>query len=244
MRQRWILAVVTGLFLSASAVPVLAQTTTVNAGDIQGMAGATIAVPVSMTVPDGMQVATMQFNLTVAPNGSAPALTDQVTFTSKVGAPSLDLDNGPATRLVGWFNNFSPALTGTVDVGTLNVTIPAGAQEGDTYAVQVLNPSGTTDGETDLPMSGANGEISVVVPPTPTATPTNTLAPTPTNTLPATLTPTKTNTPVPTNTPTVTPTSSAKDDDGCQIVSTHQGSTGWLLLFPAVGLLWLRRRSR
>jgi len=240
MRHRWILVGVMGLFFAASAVPAFAQNTTVSAGNIQGMAGTTVTVPISMTVASGAQVATMQFSLTAAANGSAPPVTTQVTFASNVGAPSLNIpgDNDVTTALIGWFNNFSPALTGTVDVGTFTVAIPAGAQEGDTYAVQVGSPSGTTDGETDLPMTGAAGEISVVVPPTATVTPTNTPVPTATSTSPATLTPTKTNTPLP------TATSAAKDDDGCQIVSGQQGSTGWLLLFPAAALLWRRRRSR
>jgi len=239
MRHRWILAVVMGLFFSASAGRAFAQSTSVSAGSVQGMAGQTVAVPVSMTVPSGSQVATMQFNLTVVPNGSAPALADQVTFTSSVGATSLNQPgDSVASVLVGWFQNFSPTLTGTVAVGTLSVVIPAGAQQNDTYAVQVLEPSATSDGETDLPMTGQAGQIQVVVPPTATVTPTNTPVPTATSTSPVTFTPTKTNTPLP------TATSAAKDDDGCQIVSGKQGSTGWLLLFPAAALLWRRRRSR
>jgi hypothetical protein len=144
-------------------------------------------------------MATMQFNLTVVPNGSAPALAAQITFTSHIGAPSLDLDNGLSTRLVGWFSSFSPVLIGTVEVGTLNVVVPADAQAGDTYAVRVLNPSGTPDGATDLPMIGEAGRIEIVAPPpTPLstgvpggATPTPTASRTPT----ATPTPTRTTTP-------------------------------------------------
>jgi len=148
-------------------------TTTVYAGNIQGMAGQTVSVPIGMNVRSGTQVATMQFNLTVVPNGSAPALATQITFTSNVGAPIFDLDNGLSSRLVGWFSNFSPVLTGTVEVGTLDVVIPADARAGDSYAVQVLNPSGTPDSETDLPMIGEAGRIEVVVSSqTPNATPT------------------------------------------------------------------------
>jgi hypothetical protein len=185
-------------------------TTTVYAGTIQGMAGQTVSVPIGMNVPSGKQVATMQFNLTVVPKGSAPELSTQITFTSNVGPPILDLDTGLSTRLVGWFINFSPVLTGRVEAGTVNVVIPADAQAGDTYAVQVLYPSGTPDGEIDLPIIGKAGRIEVVVSPPPNATPTPTATLTPTAFPPAAVlrpkaTPTPTTTPTPTLTPSPVP---------------------------------------
>ena len=65
-------------------------------------------------------------------------------------------------------------------------------------------------------------------------------------------------TPAPTNTPTNTPintvavatatrtagTGGGDVDDGCAITAPAQSQAGWLLVFPAAMLLWLRRRSR
>jgi MYXO-CTERM domain-containing protein len=201
--------------------------------------------------------ATLQFNLTVVGDAGAPAIATNVGFTSSVGAPSQNINNGPGTRLVGWFSNFDPLLSGaTTAVGTLTVPIPAGATSGQTYTVQVINPSGTSDGEADLPLSGANGKITVAgggTPPTNTPTATNTVV-VPTNTPTATRTNTTgvpaTATRTPTRTATRVPTSGGAtpapfdDDGGCQINTAGSSGAGWLLLFPAIGLLALRRRQR
>jgi MYXO-CTERM domain-containing protein len=103
----------------------------------------------------------MQFKLTVVPSAGADAVDTDVTFASSVAQPNLNFNSGPATVLVGWLSTFSPLLTGTRQVGALSVPIPASAQAGQTYTVQVLKPSGTTDGSTDLAMSGVSGVIAV-----------------------------------------------------------------------------------
>jgi len=265
-RGRSFHAVILGALLCAAPISAAFAQTTINAGSVIDVLPSTSAsVPISIVLPGGTPCATMQFNLTVVANGGAPAIATNVGFTSSVGATSQNINNGPGTRLVGWFSNFDPLLTGTTAVGTLSVPIPAGAQSGQTYTVQVLNPSGTTDGETDLPMSGVNGTITigvVGVSPTPTSTPPTVIPPTPTSTPPTPATPTPTNTvPPPTITATklpVTATATAtrvpasqtpgacptcEDDDGCQIGATGH-SSAWLLLVPAVGLLALRRRRR
>jgi hypothetical protein len=196
----------------SSATATTPTVTTISAGNAYNVAaGATTAVPISIALPAGTPCATMQFNLTVAANGGAPAVSSNISFTSLVGPPSANSNPAgtPGTVLVAWFSNFSPLLTGTKQVGTLSVPIPAGAQSGQTYTVQVINSSGTTDGETDLPMSGVNGTITIGTPlpsptPTPTAAPTLTKTPTPTPS--RTPTPTPTATPTRTSTPTATPT--------------------------------------
>jgi hypothetical protein len=153
--------------LLVCAVPLrgaFAQGTTVNAGGVSVDEGTTAAVPISIVLPAGQTCATLQFNLTVVPGSGAPALTQQVTFTNATSNPtSQNIANGLSTRLVGWFSNFDPLLTGTVALGTLNVPIPAGAG-GTTYTVQVIAPSGTSDVDNTIdidPISGANGTITV-----------------------------------------------------------------------------------
>jgi MYXO-CTERM domain-containing protein len=227
---------------------------TVNAGDVSANAGSTAEVPISIVLLPDTPCATLQFNLTVVANGGAPAIDTNIGFDSAVGPPSQNINNGPATRLVGWFSNFDPLLTGSTAVGTLTVPIPAGAANGQTYTVQVINPSGTTDGETDLPLTGVNGTIMVSGGGGPTETPTQTPTPTtPVVVETSTPTATRTNTPVqatPTGTRTPTPTAGAPtpapfdDDGGCQINAAGGSATGWLLLLPAIGLLALRRKQR
>ena len=141
-----------------------ATPTTINARSVNALPDTTAVVPISIVLPAGTSCATLQFNLTVVPNDGAPAVATNVTFTSLVGAPSINMNNGPASALVGWFSPLSSSLVGTMQIGTLSVPIPASAQPGNTYAVTVINPSGTTEGGTGLPMSGVNGVVTIGVP--------------------------------------------------------------------------------
>jgi len=145
-----------------ACVPVSPEPITlIDAGAVSAPPGTTAVVPISIQLPAGTSCATMQFNLTVAPKGGALAVDTNVAFASLVGAPSLNFNDGPATILVGWLSDFSPLLTGTVQVGTLSVSIPAAALDGQAYVVEVINPSGTTAGGIDLSMNGVNGLITV-----------------------------------------------------------------------------------
>lgn len=58
---------------------------------------------------------------------------------------------------------------------------------------------------------------------------------------PDTPTPTATATDTP-GTP-VLPTIGSPDDDGCSVVDPKTGGSGWMLLLPMAGLLWLRRKQ-
>ena len=198
MKQRSLHLVILGTFLCAAFPSSVVAQTTVNAGSTAAAAGSIAAVPISIVLAPGTSCATLQFNLTIVPGSGAPALGAPVTFASLVGLPTLNRNNGAATVLVAWISSFSPLLTGMERVGTLNVPIPASALAGQTYDVTVVNPSGTTDGESDLPMTSVNGSIDIVpTPPTPTLTATPTLTFTPTSTPPPTLTPTLTPPPPP-----------------------------------------------
>jgi hypothetical protein len=47
-------------------------------------------------------------------------------------------------------------------LGVLEVTIPSNALEGDTYRLQVAEPSATSDGTTELPLSGGpDGTLTI-----------------------------------------------------------------------------------
>ncbi len=137
--------------------------TTVNAGDITAKRGGNATVPIGIVLPSGTQCATLQYKLSVTANGGAPAVSTKVKFASLVGPPSQNTNPSghPEQVLVGWFSNFHPLLRGRAQLGTLTVPIPAKAQSGQTYTVQVLLPSGTPDGSTDLPMTGVNGTITI-----------------------------------------------------------------------------------
>jgi len=180
-------AVILAALLCATPITAAFAQTTINAGDVSALPGTTAAVPIRIVLPAGTACATLQFNLTVVAGNSAPAVDAQVGFTSEVGTPTLNIADGLATALVGWLSNFSPLLTGTVQLGTLGFPIPTSAQTGQNYSVQVIKPSGTTDGETNLPMSGVNGLITIGSgpPPSQTGTPASLSSATPTAVVPS-----------------------------------------------------------
>jgi hypothetical protein len=155
-------ALIFGALLCVGPMSVAFAQLSVNAGDVSAAPGTTAIVPISIALPAGMPAATLQFNLTVVANGGAPAIASDVKFESVVGPPTLTLNHGPGTVLVGWLSSLSPVLTGTTQIGTLSVPIPAGASSGQTYTVQVIKPSGTSDGSVDLgKIASANGTITI-----------------------------------------------------------------------------------
>lgn len=102
---------------------------------------------------------------------------------------------------------------------------------------------------TTTPSAGATPTLTAG-PPTPTAVATSTV-PAPTGTATSTVTSTATSTVTATATAagatttpagTETPVPFAKVDMGCQIDPIHGEPSAWLLLFPAFGLLFVRRR--
>lgn len=167
------------LLLGAVAMQAVASEGNVLAAAVVGEAGETVAVEVALELAPGVEVATLQMNLTVVAQGGAPAMETQVTFTSSVTAPSANLSGGTATRLLGWFSPFEPGLTGTGALGVLNVSIPVSALEGSVYEVQVVNPSASDADFADILLAGVSGSITVDVgqatptPPLSTATPTS-----------------------------------------------------------------------
>jgi len=118
-----------------------------------------------LTLGAGVQVATIQFNVTVTPDLPAPALVQPIGFIPSAAIPappSLVQNNGNQTILVGWLQPLSPTLTGNQVLGTVSVPIPATAQAGQDYTLRVLAPSATKDGVIDVPITpGPNGRLVV-----------------------------------------------------------------------------------
>lgn len=128
--------------------------------------GSTLIVPVVATMKPGEQLRSIQFIAQITPNGSAPVISDQFRLMNvttndfiQVAAPLLDPAKPAIFESTGLLINNSRSLIITA-IGTnsnfevksyavvamLVVPIPASANIGDSYSIQVTTASGTSDG--------------------------------------------------------------------------------------------------
>jgi len=134
-----------------------------SAGDIQGSAGQVIQIPINATILGGYPLRLLLLNLTVVPLDGSPALTTPVQFTqtAPLGAPYMTDARGAGNFSAAWLNSASNGVTGTVTLGTLTVTIPAGASGNAAYAVHFDHASGSPNGFASFPQQTLTGLITL-----------------------------------------------------------------------------------
>lgn len=233
-------------------MPVGPGPNSISGASVSGQGGQTAMVPITINTGTD-NVAFFAVTFTVVAQGGAPTITDKLDYAAADGVPGPDLKTAVQAQqklAIGYAGvTIDPPLSGTVVVGNLLVPIPAGATSGS-YDVQLSKASAGNSTGGKVTLTGQDGAITLggVTPPTPTATPTNTIQPptlTPTNTGGATPTNTPTTKPSPTKTPpTVVPSGGGEDHDGCNISSTGSAHSAWLLIITGIGLVVLRRRHR
>ncbi len=166
-------------------------------------------------------------------------------------------DEGFFKGIVINFGNLDPIPDGSL-LYSCDVGIPGGTAAATTsgvtgmFEIVCANPGASDSNGNTLETICNNAVVNVAPPPTdtPTMAPTSTATPEVTETTPPTeptTPPTEPTTPPtqPTTAPpTVDPGGNDADDDSCAIVAPQSSSSGWMLLLPLAGLLWLRRRSR
>ena len=110
-------------------------------------AGAGAAVSCSMSLALGTdKIDNLTFGVAVTPNGAAPALsTGKVTFTDATGDGPFVNTGSTFNSVSAVWSSVSPELTGTVALGTVGFTVPAGATGGQTYSVTITGASGYDD---------------------------------------------------------------------------------------------------
>jgi len=144
----------------------------VSASSASGAAGSTVQIPITLSLSPGVSIDSLSFGVRLIPNGTAPGLGGALTFTkdaSIANNPNLVDTAGSTDQIsVAWLSNLSPTLSGTTctlaapcRLGTVGVTIPAGATNGQTYTIQVTGASGTL-GTTDVALvPGPNATLTV-----------------------------------------------------------------------------------
>lgn len=136
------------LVLGASAGSSLAAT--MGPEPAAGDPGTTVSVPVVLALGTD-EADRMAFSLEVTPNGSAPARTTDLRFSAAVPGGSV-ISHTTTFISVAWFSTISPPLTGTVQLGSVLVDIPATAAPGDTYTVHMVSV-GASLGPDELPVT-------------------------------------------------------------------------------------------
>jgi MYXO-CTERM domain-containing protein len=195
-----------------------------SAGTVPGSAGQPAEVPITINTGED-NVAFFAVTFTVVAQGGAPAITTAMTYRAASGVPAPDLNAGVPAQgklAIGYQGvTISPPLTGTLQVGTLTVPIPAEAT-GGSYEVQLTKISAGNSDNQKVTLTGQNGAITLGGTPPSTSTPTPqgvatdtpTTAPTNTPTTAPTNTPTTAPTNTPTGPPTATPTATATSKPG------------------------------
>ena len=133
------------------------------AGDIQGTAGQTVQIPIAATILGSYPLRVLMLNLTVEPLDGSPALTTGVQFTqtAALGAPLTTDSNGNGNYSAVWLNSSIDGLTGTNIIGTLTITIPAGASDSAAYAVHFDHVSASPNGLASFPKQTLTGLITL-----------------------------------------------------------------------------------
>jgi MYXO-CTERM domain-containing protein len=232
-------------------------------GDAAGLPGATTSIEVTLDVADGQTIVGTENVITFGtPGGTAAAVLQGTNggsvqlsncavneainkggtaFAFQPSGCAEGVDCASLKALVLSLTNVDPIPDDSV-MYTCDVAISADAVEGETFAL-TCSEAGASDAEGgELRVDCVDGTVTVLGEPTPTPTTTPeepTVAPTE-----------QEDTPTPTVEPTAVPPTSTRtpafgfDDDGCAIVAQETSSTGWMLLLPLAGLLWLRRRQK
>lgn len=138
-----------------------------TAGNTNGTAGQVVQVPITATIYGNYPLRLLMLNLSVVPVAGAPALTTPVQFAqiaTTLGSPYITDSLGNGNYAAVWLNNTSDGatgngVTGTVTLGTLSVTIPAGAPANSVYGVYFDHASASPNGLASFPNLTSPGTI-------------------------------------------------------------------------------------
>jgi hypothetical protein len=134
------------------------------AGDITNCAsGQVVQIPITATIFGSYPLRVLMLNLTVEPLDGSPALTTPVQFTQTatvLGTPYTSGSDANGNYSAVWLNSANAGLTGTVTIGTLRITIPAGVSANSAYAVHFDHASASPNGLASFPKQTLTGLIT------------------------------------------------------------------------------------
>jgi hypothetical protein len=135
----------------------------VAAGFSVGLSNSTVDVPIALLLEPGVSLATLEFTLSVSSDGFEPLLSP-ISFQSAAALPTPDsvTSIGNDAVRVRWLAGFAPPLSGGLDLGILNVSLPvsSGFGNGGLYTVNVVDVSATNAYGSPLPLQGLGAAIT------------------------------------------------------------------------------------
>jgi hypothetical protein len=135
-----------------------------SAGEILGSAGQVVKVPICATIYGSYPLRVLMLSLTVEPLDGSPALTTPVQFIQTdtiLGVPFITDSRGNGNYSSAWLNTTNSGLTGTVVIGTLDVTVPTGASASAAYAIHFDHASASPNGLGSFPKQTLTGLITL-----------------------------------------------------------------------------------
>jgi len=149
--------------LNQPAASTLPPQVVFNAATVSGSAGQVVQVPITATIFGSYPLRVLMLNLTVVPLDGSPALTNAVQFTpnSALGAPYTTGSQGNGNYSGVWLDSTIAGLTGTATLGTLTVTLPAGATASAAYAVHFDHASASPNGLASFPKQTLTGLVTL-----------------------------------------------------------------------------------
>jgi hypothetical protein len=128
-----------------------------------------VRVPLRLSVTDGLSLAGLQFRATVQAHGLAPGLTEPVQFVRRADLPEpFHLAALPPNQVCGvWsplLNPLAGRLAGQVELGAVEFVVPASAEAGDCYRVELANVDGAPDLQTQCSFASQPASVAVQAP--------------------------------------------------------------------------------
>ncbi|MEQ2007980.1 MAG: hypothetical protein ABMA26_14380, partial [Limisphaerales bacterium] len=144
------------------STPVETSSVTFSAGEIIGSAGQTLNVPITARVSGTLPLRVLMLNLNVVPLAGSPPLAARVQFVpdGSLGAPGMSQSRGLGNYSAAWLNDSVAGLSGDAVVGTLVITLPAGAGADAAYVVRFDHASASPAGVGTVPARVEGGLVT------------------------------------------------------------------------------------
>lgn len=132
---------------------------TFRADDFRIAPGQTVYVPVRAEVAGKYPIRVLMLNLTVEALDGAPPIEEPVQFTPvpQIGKPILTTSVSLANHAAAWLDPNAAGLSGSANVGSLRVTIPARAAANASYRIHFDHVSASPNGLYLLPRQLEDG---------------------------------------------------------------------------------------